>query len=102
MYNLVKVQKTNKKKNPVYLRPGNVHLKQVLKMIFRPLRFENCSVSFVITLSPEILKNLKSVLEKKKGGGQKADNQSMESNHSVNNYLAAACYVAGSMLGPVN
>ena len=97
----MKVQKTNKQKNPVYLRPGTVHLKQVLKMIFRPLRFENCSVSFVITLSPEILKNLKSVLGKKKKR-QKADNQSMESNHSVNNYLAAACYVAGSMLGPVN
>lgn len=63
--------KNKQKKTPVYLRPGNVHLKQVLKMIFRPLRFENCSVSFVITLSPEILKNLKSVLEKKRVGGKK-------------------------------
>ena len=79
-----------------------MHLKQILTMIFRPLRFENGSVSFVITLSPENLKHLKSVSERKKKKWQKADNQSMESNHSVNNYLAAACYVAGSMLGPVN
>ena len=61
-----KKKQENKKQNPVYLRPGNVHLKQVLKMILRPLRFENCSISFVITLSPENSKNLKSYINLKK------------------------------------